>query len=123
MTVNPAGILIADDDPEIRAVLRRSLAAPDRKILEAADGAATLELARAARPAIILLDIYMPERDGVSVLKELAPEMPGTGFIMITGNEDEEVARECLEFGAFDYITKPINLDILQKIIKRRLRP
>lgn len=121
--VNMAKILIADDDPEIRAVLRRSLAAPDREILEAADGEATMELARAARPAIVLLDIYMPKKDGVSVLKELAQEIPGTGFIMITGNEDKEVARECLELGAFDYVTKPINMDVLQKIIKKRLRP
>jgi len=52
-----------------------------------------LELARARRPDIVLLDIYMPGKNGVEVLKELAPEMPKTGFIMITGNEDEEVAR------------------------------
>ncbi|OGR68368.1 MAG: hypothetical protein A2081_02125 [Elusimicrobia bacterium GWC2_61_19] len=115
-------ILIADDDPEMRAVLNRSLSALNWEISEANDGAAALERARALRPDIVLLDINMPEKDGVSVLKELSPEMPGTGFIMITGNEDEAIARECLQLGAFDYVTKPISLDILRKTIGRRLR-
>ena len=114
-------ILIADDDPEMRAVLNRSLSALNWAISEANDGTATLEQARALRPDIVLLDIYMPKKDGVSVLKELSPEMPGTGFIMITGNEDEEVARECLQLGAFDYVTKPINMDVLRKTIEPRL--
>ena len=111
-------ILIADDDPEMRAVLNRSLSALNWEISEANDGAAALERARALRPDIVLLDINMPEKDGVSVLKELSPEMPGTGFIMITGNEDEAIARECLQLGAFDYVTKPISLDILRLMIE-----
>jgi len=114
-------ILIADDEPEIRAILRRFLSSLSFDILEAKDGAAALALARARRPDIILLDISMPGKDGVGVLKELAPEMPETGFMMITGNEDEKIACECLEFGAFDYISKPINLDTLGGIIKTRL--
>jgi CheY-like chemotaxis protein len=115
-------VLIADDDPETRAVLGRFLKAFDCEISEAADGEMALQLARSLRPDIVLLDIYMPKTDGVSVLKELAAEMPGTRFIMVTGNEDEGVARECLELGAFDYVTKPINLDILEEIIERRLQ-
>lgn len=114
-------VLIADDDPEIRNVLRRFLASLAFETLEARDGAETLELARLRRPDIILLDILMPGKDGVEVLKELAPELPGTGFVMITGNEDEDVARQCLEFGAFDYVSKPIILDVLGEIIKARL--
>ena len=114
-------ILIADDEPEIRAILGRFLSSLSFEILEAKDGAEALKLARARRPDIILLDIAMPQKDGVEVLKELAPEMPETGFMMITGNEDEKIARECLEFGAFDYISKPINLDTLGGIIRTRL--
>ncbi len=116
-----AVVLVADDDDEIRRVLNRFLSSLAYEVLEAKDGTEALELARARRPKIILLDIAMPKKDGVEVLKELAPEMPGTGFIMITGNEDEELARECLGLGAFDYVSKPINIDSLGKSIKARL--
>ena len=120
-SVRAAGlILIADDDPGTRAVLRRFLSSLAYEILEAKDGAEALEVARARRPDIILLDIYMPKKDGIAALKALAPEMPETGFMMITGNEDEQVARECLELGAFDYVSKPINLATLGEIIKAR---
>ncbi|PIU17960.1 MAG: hypothetical protein COT18_11495 [Elusimicrobia bacterium CG08_land_8_20_14_0_20_59_10] len=119
----PAGglVLIADDDAELRKVLRRCLAALACEIIEAENGVEALALARARKPDIVLLDIEMPGRNGVEVLKELAPEMTGTGFMMITGNEDEELARQCLELGAFDYISKPVSLDTLGEIIKARL--
>ncbi len=120
--VRSAGlILIADDDAETRAILRRFLAALSYEILEAADGAEALELSRSRRPDIVLLDIAMPEKDGIQVLKELISEMPRTGFMMITGNDDEELAHQCLEIGAFDYIPKPINVEALGEIIKARM--
>ncbi len=111
-------LLIADDDAATRAILRRFFTPLFREILEAGDGAEALELARSRRPALVLLDIDMPRQNGVLVLRELAPEMPETGFMMITGNEDEEVARECLRSGAFDYVSKPINLETLGTAIK-----
>jgi len=114
-------MLVADDDPETRKVLRRYFSAQSFEILEARDGAEALELARARRPDIVLLDISMPKKDGIEVLKELAPEMPGTGFMMITGNEDEDLARSCLDFGAFDYVAKPLNLESLGDIVKARM--
>ena len=114
-------ILIADDDQETRSILRRFLSSLSCEIVEAKDGAEALVLARLRRPAIVLLDISMPKKDGMEVLKELAPQMPGTGFMMITGNADEELARGCLDLGAFDYISKPINLEVLGGIIKAKL--
>lgn len=114
-------ILIADDDKETRNILRRFLSSLSYEILEAKDGLEALGLARARKPDIILLDISMPEKDGIEVLKELAPELPGTGFMMITGNEDEDLARSCLDFGAFDYVSKPLNLESLGGIVKARM--
>ncbi|MDP2866306.1 MAG: response regulator [Elusimicrobiota bacterium] len=120
--VPPEGtILIADDDEEIRRILRRFLSSLSYEVIEAKDGAEALALARMRRPDVILLDISMPKKDGIEVLKELAPEMPGAGFMMITGNEDEELARQCLALGAFDYVPKPINMESLGRIIKARL--
>ena len=120
--VPPGGtILIADDDEEIRRILRRFLSSLAYEVVEAKDGAEALALARMRRPDVILLDISMPKKDGIEVLKELAPELPGAGFMMITGNEDEELARQCLALGAFDYVSKPINMESLGRIIKARL--
>jgi DNA-binding response OmpR family regulator len=114
-------MLVADDDQETRGVLRRYFSSLSYEILEAGDGVAALELARARRPDIVLLDISMPKKDGIEVLKELAPEIPGTGFMMITGNEDEDLARRCLDLGAFDYVSKPLNLESLGGIVKARM--
>lgn len=116
-----AKILIAEDDLKLRAVLARFVA-PGNEVFEAKDGAEALAMAREHQPDIVLLDIYMPKTDGVTILKELVPEMPRTGFLVVTGNEDDRVAQECLEYGAFDYITKPINYDELRETIEARLK-
>ena len=114
-------ILVADDDPAILRLLGRFLESLGYAVELAEDGEAAVELAKARKPDIALLDIFMPKKDGMEVLKELALEQPETGFVMITGNEDEEVARACLRMGAFDYISKPVNLVALENTIKARL--
>lgn len=114
-------IMIADDDRSIIYVLARSLAEAGYSVISAADGIETERLAYEARPDIILLDITMPERDGLTVLKNLTEKMPEIGILMITGNEDEELARACLQLGAFDYAQKPLNLETLKESIRARL--
>lgn len=114
-------ILVADDDAAIVNVLFRFLRDAGYEVLTAPDGLAAERLAREKKPDLILLDIFMPGKDGLDVLKDIGPEMPGVGIIMITGNEDEEVARECLRLGAFDYVPKPVNLDALAERIRARL--
>lgn len=114
-------LLLADDDQAILNVLTRFLGSVGFKVLTAKDGAEAVSVARERKPDIVLLDILMPKKDGIEVLKELVPEMPETGFIMITGNEDEDVARACLKLGAFDYIEKPVNLELLGNILKARM--
>ncbi len=114
-------ILIADDDAAILKLLERFIESLGYETALAEDGEVAVALARARKPDIALLDIFMPKKDGIEVLKELAAELPNTGFIMITGNEDEEVARACLRMGAFDYISKPVNLSSLENTIKARL--
>ena len=114
-------LLVADDDPAILRLLGRFIESLGYAVELAEDGEVAIAMARARKPDIALLDIFMPKKDGIEVLKELAAELPGTGFIMITGNEDEEVARACLRMGAFDYIPKPVNLLALENTIKARL--
>jgi DNA-binding response OmpR family regulator len=114
-------LLVADDDLSILKVLTRFLASIGFEVVTAEDGAAALQLARERKPDIVLLDILMPKKDGIEVLKELMRDQPKTGVIMITGNEDEDVAKACLNLGAFDYIEKPVNLELLGNILKARM--
>lgn len=114
-------ILVVDDDECLLDILERFFVPMGYTVLKAGDGASAILAARTARPDIVLLDIYMPEPDGVEVLKRLVPELPNTGFIMVSGGTDEELARSCLRMGAFDYISKPVNLAQLEKIINVRL--
>ncbi|OGR62728.1 MAG: hypothetical protein A2X31_06340 [Elusimicrobia bacterium GWB2_63_22] len=114
-------ILVADDDVAIVNVMSRFLRDAGYEVITAPDGLAAERLARKKKPDLILLDIFMPGKDGLDVLKDIGPEMPGVGIIMITGNEDEAVARECLRLGAFDYVPKPVNLDALAERIRARL--
>ncbi|MDD2806719.1 MAG: response regulator [Elusimicrobiales bacterium] len=114
-------ILVADDDSAMRGVLKKFFSGAGYDVITAADGIAAERLARETRPDIVLLDIYMPRRSGVEVLGTLFRELPGTGIVMLSGNDSEEVARGCLTLGAFDYFSKPVNLEALGASVKGRL--
>lgn len=114
-------VLVADDDEGISSLLKRALTAEGYEVALAADGGEALSLYASFKPDIVLLDIYMPVRDGVEVLEELLARDPAASVMMITGNQDETIARRCMELGAFDYISKPIKLDMLAVSLKARL--
>lgn len=114
-------VLVADDDRRMRSVLSRFLSLKGYEVAEAADGREAIALARRKKPDIILLDIDMPGKSGLEVLEELVPLLPGTGFFIVTGNGDEALACSCLGLGAFDYVSKPVDLEILAHTIKARL--
>jgi len=114
-------ILIVDDDDSIRAVLSRFLISEGYSAFSVADGKAALAFVEREETDLVLLDIYMPVMNGVEVLKELREKRPEIDVLMITGNADEEVARDCLKDGAFDYIAKPVNLAALNTLIRARL--
>jgi len=114
-------VLIADDDEGMLGVLSRSMSGAGYEVITAADGLTAERLALERRPDIVLLDIFMPGKDGVEVLKTLRAELPLTGVMMVSGNDDEELAKACLTKGAFDYITKPPNLDAVEGTVKGRL--
>ena len=101
-------ILIVDDHPVVRRGLRSSLAElPDMKVIdEARDGGEAIEKARTARPDLILLDISMPGKTGLEVLKQLHAEMPATRILILSTYPERQYAVRCLRSGAAGYLTK-----------------
>jgi signal transduction histidine kinase len=112
-------ILLVDDEEGIRRVLGIALADMGYQILTAENGEEALALFARHQPAIVLTDIKMPGMDGLQLLKTIKRENPTTEVIMITGHGDLELAIESLKFDATDFITKPINDDVLKIALKR----
>lgn len=116
-------ILVVDDDPEIRQFLAIIMQDTSWEVLFA-DGAATgLQLAAERNPDLILLDIFMPEMDGLEVLQHLRRE-PATEkvpVLILTAADKEDQLDKAVARGANDYLTKPVNIIRLYKTIDKLL--
>jgi two-component system phosphate regulon response regulator PhoB len=116
-----AKILIAEDDPTVRALIQMTLDSGVTEILEVEDGKAALTVANEQLPELIFLDWSMPGSDGLAVCRALRDE-PRTAdikIVMLTARADEEDRVEAFEAGADDYITKPFSpVQLLDKVIE-----
>lgn len=119
-------ILIADDDATSRKLLSRILTSAGFACTEAADGIEALKSLQADPPSLLLLDFDMPGMDGAEVLKRLRRDSNAAiaqiPAIMLTGHGGEESEVLCLEAGADDFVTKPINQAVLRARIDTQLR-
>lgn len=114
-------ILIIDDDPGVRSVLRQFLEKKGYEVSAAEDGASALRMVGSAWPQMILMDVNMPKMNGVKLLQAVRRINKRVPIAMITGQEDLETARECLRLGAFDYIAKPVNFEYLETSVWGKL--
>jgi putative two-component system response regulator len=119
-------ILIADDEEMIRELINITLAKEGFTCFQAESAEEGLEISRRHQLDMALLDIMMPGRSGIDLLKDLKKENPDTTVLMITAMNDMDTALSCIHYGAEDYITKPFNLDrvlltVKNSIEKRRL--
>jgi two-component system, NtrC family, nitrogen regulation response regulator GlnG len=110
-------ILVVDDEPEVRLVLTEFLESQGYEVTAAASGAEALAMVDAAKPHVVLLDVTMPEMDGMETLKRLAAAHPGLPIIMVTANADVDITSRLLALGAADYIPKPFDLDYLGQAV------
>ena len=110
-------LLVVDDEHEITDLLQEHLRACGYAVDVAHDGLEALQLAAARRPDVVLLDITMPGPDGEAVLARLRAIDPTVAVVMLTGNDDEALARRLLRAGAFDYLPKPFQLDVLERVV------
>jgi DNA-binding response OmpR family regulator len=116
-----AKVLVADDDPNIRLLLQKQLELEGYKVITAAGGESAIALARRERPDLVLLDLMMPDIDGLEVCRTLRQEMV-IPIIMLTakGTDTDKVVG--LTIGADEYITKPFSLIELTARVKANLR-
>ncbi len=114
-------VLIADDEAQIREILRIYFEKEGFKVIEAADGAEAIVQAQAGKPDILILDIMMPVLDGLEVCKQVRKisDMP---IIMLTAKDEDDDRILGLETGADDYITKPFNTREVVARVKAVLR-
>jgi two-component system alkaline phosphatase synthesis response regulator PhoP len=124
MEVYPGKILIVDDEPDIVEFISYNLKHKGYLTATARDGVEALRKARDFRPDLILLDIMMPNKDGIQTLKELRQmhEFDDTAVIFLTALSDEKYEIEGLKTGADDYIAKPIKPELLATRIGSALR-
>ncbi|HMU38877.1 MAG TPA: response regulator [Pseudomonadota bacterium] len=114
-------VLIADDDPEILMMLSIRLNKKGYKVLEAADGLQTLQLARDKHPDLVLLDVMMPGKNGWEVARELRndPMFHNVGIVMLTAIGEKVNEMTSPLYGADEYVDKPFDFaDLESKIAK-----
>ena len=114
-------ILYVDDDAALREIVKDQLLSQGFAVDEAEDGVAAIAKLEAGGIDLLLLDINMPNKSGIDVLKFIKEKSLNCRVIMLTGRVGFSVATESLKLGADDYITKPFNMDYLMFAIKRVL--
>ncbi|MGH7828311.1 MAG: UDP-3-O-acyl-N-acetylglucosamine deacetylase [Candidatus Binatia bacterium] len=114
-------ILIVDDEDGVRESVREVLSDEGYRVVDTADGTRVLELIRKEQPALVLLDIWMPQIDGIGLLKEIKSKEPDINVVMISGHGNIHTAVTATKHGAFDFIEKPLSLDALLSTVQRAL--
>ncbi|HXS10033.1 MAG TPA: response regulator, partial [Candidatus Krumholzibacteria bacterium] len=114
-------ILLVDDQDTIRFFLEKTLKQEGYEAVTARTGAEAVAKAREVVPDLVLLDLKLPDMDGLEVLRRIKEIFPEIGIVMITAFGDVETAVTAMKNGAYDFVSKPINLDQLLMVIRKGL--
>lgn len=114
-------VLIVDDDSEFRSSLSKILSKANYKVSAAASGREASELLLKSKYPLILLDMYMPEKSGLEVLKEVKEKYPASRVIIITVNGEGDMLRTAQNVGVFAFLIKPVKRKVLLKYIQQAL--
>jgi len=117
-------LLIVDDEADVREFAANFFRRRKINCLTAASGEEAIEIIQKTVPDLILLDIKMTGIDGIETLRRIKEKNRGIKVIMVTGKkpEEEESFDKCKEYGACDYIHKPLELDELEKVVMKELK-
>lgn len=119
MAENNRHILVADDDPSIRTILRDLLEDEGYQVSIALDGEQVIDQVQQSSPDLILMDVRMPKIDGIEVLKQLRARGMNVPMIVMTAFGNSSTTIKAMQLGAWDYITKPFDLDDITRTINR----
>jgi two-component system KDP operon response regulator KdpE len=122
MNANAATILVVDDEPPIRRLLRTSLASQGFQVAEAVDGRGALAEIERSRPDLVILDLGLPDIDGSEVIRALRAGGNAVPILVLSSRADEKGKVEALDLGADDYVTKPFGTAELFARIRTALR-
>ena len=121
MTGDAAVILIVEDEPPIRRLLRMTLGGQDYRTIEASTGAEALAALRHHRPDLVLLDLGLPDLDGLTLIAKIRETRP-VPIVVLSSRGDEAAKVMALDAGADDYVTKPFGADELMARIRAAMR-
>jgi two-component system, OmpR family, KDP operon response regulator KdpE len=121
MTGAPIRILVVDDEPPIRKLLRMGLAAQGYEVIDAPNGKTALELL-ARKPHLVILDLGLPDVDGLDLLRQLRQREDALPIVVLSSRGDEAGKVAALDLGADDYVTKPFGMDELLARMRAALR-
>ncbi|CAG9607811.1 response regulator [Pseudoneobacillus rhizosphaerae] len=120
---NNLRVLICDDSILIRKKLRETLEMFGcKEILEAENGNVAVEVVKASNPDLILMDIVMPDKDGIEALKEIKELQPNAKVVMASSVGTNDLLKSAIKNGAYDFIQKPISHDAVQNILTKVLK-
>ena len=121
MSAAPVRVLIVDDEPPIRKLLRMGLTAQGYHVLEAPDGATALNLI-AEKPDLVILDLGLPDMEGLDLLRSIRAQNERVPIVVLSSRGDEAAKVQALDIGADDYVTKPFGTDELLARMRAALR-
>ncbi len=121
MTAPPLRVLVIDDEPPIRKLLRMGLDTQGYRVMEASDAKSALHLVR-EKPDLIILDLGLPDMQGLDLLRQLRADNDSVPIVVLSSRADEGAKVQALDLGADDYVTKPFGMDELLARIRAALR-
>ena len=110
-------ILVADDDDDVRQVLAEALEGPARRLLQAKNGVEAVQLATGAPVDLVVLDLLMPEMDGVEAYRRIHAARPELPVVIVTGHAESDLMLKVLEIGPFTVLQKPLDIQKFRKVI------
>jgi UDP-3-O-acyl N-acetylglucosamine deacetylase len=112
-------ILVVDDEERVRESVREVLSDEGYRVVDTADVTRVLDIIEEEKPGLVLLDIWMPQADGIGLLKEIKSREPELNVVMISGHGNIHTAVTATKFGAFDFLEKPLSLEGLLLTVRR----
>ena len=116
-----ASILVVDDEPPIRRLLRNTLTVQDYRVVEAATAAEAMDSLRRDKPDLVILDLGLPDVDGMDLIPKIR-EQSQVPIVVLSSRDDEKGKVGALDLGADDYVTKPFGIDELMARVRTALR-